>query len=503
MSPLSVVLLGCIIAGVVGDDPPGLKARITPMGLEFASKRARSEILKMAKYHSVPDQHGDYGMWIGTVHYRAYRLYISEISIISASIQPEKGGVWVSLNKARIAVHGSWEDEFNWLPFGDTGSLDVILNRVYLRLFINIGYDGMGKPTVRLSTSSCAFRVVYISLSLKGKGKYNWIYRKMKESLEEMIRKKLYAQVCPQLVREVNIKAAEILKNIKVVRPITKYAEIDLGLTSQPEFGSSVTTYHKGTVYETAHHQEPPFNVSVLPGDPDESNMAVFWITDYAINSACYVLHNTGSFMYILTKDNIPAGVNLNLNTSGFEMKFLIPELSKLYPKRLMQIYMHTSGPPKVKFGVSNVSVAMEGYISVSVVEPNRSLTSVFTLGATANISARLGSYMTNVTWDKVSISFDVKLLKSAISDLKIERLRQKLKLALKMFIMPKIKQMGNAGIPIPSLPLQGYALSNLNISHGQNFLKIGTDMYHIDWLSDIFLKGRSQPIPTFSKLFY
>ncbi|WP_411026651.1 hypothetical protein, partial [Salmonella sp. s54395] len=115
------------------------------------------------------------------------------------------------------------------------------------------------------------------------------------------------------------------------------------------------------------------------------------WMTDFVANSAGYVLQNAGYFHYNVTQDKIPAGSDISLNTSQFALKFLIPQLSKLYPDMMMQLNLNMTQPPDVSISPDTVGSTVTGDVVAYVIQPNKTLTYLFTLAATMKVSAKLG----------------------------------------------------------------------------------------------------------------
>lgn len=474
VGPPSFLLL-CVFMSSSATDLPGFKIRVTDGGLSFVTEKVKKEVenLPKSKYRNLPDQHGS----TSGMSYSVTGLCITYAKMAYFSIQPMRTGeLFVSIKGTSVQIHGNWQ-----LDNIASGTLDVIVSSLWLKGSIRVGYDGTSRPTIHADSSSCQIGLRYIKVHLDGGPR--WIIDKfhIEDKIQNDLTDTLKTEACPEFVTFINKNAANKLRSLKVLYPITKYSELDIGLTSNPLLNGSVTTDHKGAVYQNGNHTKPPFTVPPIPVCEDESNMLIIWVTDYVANSACYVLHSTNYFQYNLTQEKIPADVNLNLNTSLFPMTVLIPQLSKIYPNKLMQINVNTTAPPRVTFGLDKVSINVTGDVVVYVIKSSDQLTYLFTLGSTLNITAKLGTSGTNVTWHDVSICFDVQLLNTTIT-FKIESLRAALKIALKTYIMPLVKKKGLDGISFPIVPLFGHQFSfqNTTIKQRQNFLMLGADIYGI-----------------------
>ncbi|PIK58086.1 putative bactericidal permeability-increasing protein [Apostichopus japonicus] len=284
-------------------------------------------------------------------------------------------------------------------------------------------------------------------------------------------------EVCKIVIQEVNTDLAEEVANIQIVASISDDAEIDYSLVTSPIFNVSLTTLHKGEVYQKGNHTEAPYEIPTIPSDPDQSKMVFMWMTDYVANSAGYVLQNTGFFQYNVTQDNIPPSSKISLNTSQFAVEFLIPQLSKLYPDMMMQINLNTTQPPSVSITPDQVGAAVTGDIAAYVIQPNKTLAYLFTLESTMKVSAKLGFKRTSLTWNSSFISVDLKLLRTSIEDFKVDKLKATLQLACNSTLYKINVEYGAAGIPVPSF--DKYSLQNPQITQGKGFIKIGTDMVY------------------------
>ncbi|KAJ8041435.1 Bactericidal permeability-increasing protein [Holothuria leucospilota] len=470
LSLLTVIGLG------TGATQPGFEARITPSGLNFLSEIGIRELKDEISKATIPDQSGSSDVVIGTIDYTFSNMHVTSFDIPSASISTKTNvGVTVSASGLYLAMSGDWKYELDSIiPVSDDGTFDVSLSDVSLAVTIEIGVDSKtGLPTVYSSSSDCSFYVGSVSVDIHGGA--SWLYNLFDDMIEDDIQDALNDQVCQIVVKEVNTDLAAEVAGITMVTSISDTAEIDYSLVSAPMFNSSLTTFHKGEVYQIGNHTEAPFKIPTIPSDPDVSRMVFMWMTDYVANSAGYVLHNTGFFQYNVTQDEIPAGSKISLNTSDFAIEFLIPQIAKLYPNMMMQMNLNTTAPPVVSITPDSVGATINGDIAAYVILPNKTLAYVFTLGATLKVSADLGFTQSSLTWNSSYVSADLKLLYTAIDDFKIDRLRSTLQFACKAYIIPALNKYGAQGVPVPSF--DDYVFMNPVVTQGQGFLKIGTDL--------------------------
>ncbi|XP_071815637.1 bactericidal permeability-increasing protein-like [Apostichopus japonicus] len=468
----------------------GFQARITPTGLRFLSDVGVRKLKEEISKATIPDQSGSADVVIGTIRYSLTNIHVTRFDIPSASISTVTDvGLKVSASGLSISLHGDWRYKLDsFIPVSDSGSFDVWISDVTLYVTIEIGVDATGRPTVYSSSNDCAFYAGRVDITLHGGA--SWLYNLFDSEIADKIQDTLNHQVCQTVINEVNTDLAEEVANIQIVASITDKAEIDYSLVTSPTFDVTLTTSHKGEIYQKGNHTEAPYEIPTIPSDPDQSKMVFMWMTDYVANSAGYVLQNTGFFQYNVTQDKVPPSSKISLNTSEFAVEFLIPQLAKLYPDMMMQLNLNTTQPPLVSITPDKVGATVTGDVAAYVIQPNNTLAYLFTLEATLKLSAKLGFKQSSLTWNSSYVSADLRLLRTAIKDFKIDKLRLKFQLACKMFIIPKINDMGAAGVPVPSF--DKYSLQNPELTQGKGFVKIGTDMVY-DPLWETRAKSRRQ----------
>lgn len=485
MSTTAFFTIFALFTGCICALQPGFKARITPKGLRFLSEFGIRELKEEISKIKIPDYSGSHHIKIiGTVDYSLTNMHVTSFNIPSASITTKANiGVTISAGGLSAAMHGDWQYRIHDIfHIHDHGSFDVSFSSVSISLTVRIGMDSTGRPTVRSQQSDCNFYVGDAHVRFHG-GK-SWLYNLFHRKIESKLKSSLNSKICEVVVNLVNTKLAEQVSTLKTVISISDTAEIDYSLLSPPIFNSSLTTSNKGEVYQIGHHTEAPFRIPIIPRDDDMSRMVLMWMTDFVPNSAGYVLHTTGFFQYNVTQDKIPSDIKVSLNTSDFAVQFAIPQIAKLYPNMMMQVNLNTTAPPKLSITSDKVGALVNGDISAYIIQPNKSLTYLFTLGATLNVSASIGFRKADLTWNSSYVSADLKLLHTAIDDFKIDSLRSVVQLVCRVYIIPEINKRGEKGVPVPSF--RDYAFVNPVVEQKEGLLKIGTDIrYQKNWLLD------------------
>ncbi|PIK39016.1 putative bactericidal permeability-increasing protein [Apostichopus japonicus] len=481
----------------------GFQARITPTGLRFLSDVGVRKLKEEISKATIPDQSGSADVVIGTIRYSLTNIHVTRFDIPSASISTVTDvGLKVSASGLSISLHGDWRYKLDsFIPVSDSGSFDVWISDVTLYVTIEIGVDATGRPTVYSSSNDCAFYAGRVDITLHGGA--SWLYNLFDSEIADKIQDTLNHQTSFWFTFSFVIFGIYFPT---VVASITDKAEIDYSLVTSPIFDVTLTTSHKGEIYQKGNHTEAPYEIPTIPSDPDQSKMVFMWMTDYVANSAGYVLQNTGFFQYNVTQDKVPPSSKISLNTSEFAVEFLIPQLAKLYPDMMMQLNLNTTQPPLVSITPDKVGATVTGDVAAYVMQPNNTLAYLFTLEASVHALdfENNGLFWKNAEFDNQHINTDVGRENGnrvgveglevgpylVLIDIKIDKLRLKFQLACKMFIIPKINDMGAAGVPVPSF--DKYSLQNPELTQGKGFVKIGTDMVY-DPLWETRAKSRRQ----------
>lgn len=467
------VLAVTLTSALTNATQPGFEARITQNGLNFLRDVGVTILKQKVSGLSIPDQSGKASSPIGHIKYELKGMQVTSFGIPSASITTKSDvGVTVSFSGVSVAIHGGWKYRYHVIK--DSGSFDLSVSAVDASITIHVGVNQSGRPTVSSSEADCYMNAGKVSIKLHHGA--SWLYNLFKDKFAHSIQKSLNKELCGVIVNEVNGDLAQEVSELKVIVPINDVAEIDYSLVAPPVFNTSINTAHKGEVYAIGNHTEAPGPIPAIPSDPDESKMLYMWITDYLANSAGYVLHNTGFFNYNITQKDIPSG-KISLNTSEFPISAFLPQITKQYPGRMVQINFNTTSPPNIQ----NSAVAKEtkgtinGDVVAYVVQPDTSLTFLFTLGINVSLSVTMNVNVTSLLWNASFVSGELKVLSSAVKDLPVKQLEQLFPMLCETVMITELNKKGKAGVPLPSV--DNYKFESPSISYGEGFIKISTDL--------------------------
>ncbi|XP_072169071.1 bactericidal permeability-increasing protein-like [Diadema setosum] len=468
-----------VASGLAGTDwnkNPGFKARITQKGLNFLRDLGLETLRDKIQHLTIPDVSGRASVKVGHINYEVKNIRITSFNIPTAFLttNPSAGGLRLTTSGISLSVHGNWHyKSTGFIHVSDSGSFDARASSISMALSIRVGVDSTGRPTISSARSDCSFHVSGMNVDLHGGASwlYNLFDHKIADSLKDSVNKK----VCPEVLDAVNIQLENKLKTLKMEARFLHVADIDYTLVAPPVFNGSVNTAHKGEVYAHGSKTECPLPVPGVRADSDTSRMVFLWITDYLPNSAGYVLQEVGYLQYNVTKDNVPEAEKDYLNTGNFAYKFAIPQLNFMYPSMDMQINIKSTKPPVITMKENGISANLVGEFSPYAILPNKTLAYLFTLKVSIAAEVSVSFKDNNITWSLSSLSTDISRVKTEIGWFSSTLLEVAVNSAITLYFLPLMNQIGGVGVPLPQI--DDLDFSNPVVTHGQNFIKIGTDL--------------------------
>ncbi|KAJ8041717.1 Bactericidal permeability-increasing protein [Holothuria leucospilota] len=442
---------------------PGVESRVTQRGIDFLRDVGMKKLKEKIYSMHIPSQSGK----AHGVSYEVWNLKVTSFNITYPNIQLEAGsGFNIRLRGIRVTLTGDYH--YSVFVISHSGRLDVNIDSMSASFTIKVR-EAYGRPTVESSLDSCMFDAGNVAVHLnEGKPSRD-------DKASRALRDALNGRACGEIVNGINEIMEEKLSQLKVRYPIRQILDLDYSIVALPFFSTNhMDISHKGEVYRIHSHEEAPLRIPEIQPDTDVSRMAFVWMTDFVANSAGYVLHTYGYLQHNVTEKDIPAGSKISLNTSGFPISTVFPQVTKMFPGKMMQINVKSTIPPTMNTTNEKATIAVKGKIDAYVTQPNKSLTYLFTLSSQISLSFKFGVKSGNVTWVSELVSSSVKLVKSAIKDFKIDILKKMLPIALKTQVIPMLNKKGAIGMAIPSY--NGVTAVNTTVQHASGHLKIGTD---------------------------
>ncbi|XP_071819911.1 bactericidal permeability-increasing protein-like isoform X1 [Apostichopus japonicus] len=440
---------------------PGMVSRVTPRGFDFLAAAGRRKAEEMARGHRIPDQSGS----TGPVSYHVSGMKITSFQIPRLSIRTENDGLWVS-SHLQLSINGHFH--YSAPFYSADGSFDATVGDMSTTFYIRVGADTRGRPHVSRSYLGCC-NADHVSVDLHGQP--GWISDKAAAYLQDYVND----EACPQIFPEITNMINQQLRSLTMLEEIYDGLELDYSFVSNPRMQmSSFDINHKGEVYAIDQHSEAPGPIASIPVDSDQTSMFYVWITDYLVNSAGYVLHSYGYLERNVTENDIPTGTKFSLNTSGFPLSVVFPQVRKMFPDMMTQFHVNSTEQPVFRTTTEKMTIIICGDVSAFVMQEDDTLAYLFTLGARLTTSFNVAMKGQNVTWRSKVDSFKLELLETAIGDLNIDMIKRLLPTVMNTFI----NKMGAVGRNLPSF--QGYYPTATNITLGEGFLKIGTDIQQL-----------------------
>ncbi|PIK37597.1 putative bactericidal permeability-increasing protein [Apostichopus japonicus] len=393
-------------------------------------------------------------------------MRVTSFDIPSSTITTKPGvGLTVSLKGVSLSVHGDWKYKYHFVS--DHGSFDLSVSAVDASVTIHVGVDQGGRPTVSSSDADCYLNAGRVSIKLHHGA--SWLYNLFRDDFAHSIQKSMNKEVCTAIVKEINEDLEQEVSTLKVNIPFNDVAEIDYSLVAPPVFNTSINTAHKGEVYDINHHSEAPGPIPAIPSDPEDSRM--FYSGLRITSPIALVMYYTTPVSSPITLRRIIGNVHFyNFWPYGYDY-----QITKQYPGRLMQINLNTTSPPYINTLAHETNGTIQGDIAAYVVQPDNSLTYLFTLGVNLSLGVTVSINKTNLVWNATYGSADLSVVSSAMKDLPLKQLQSLFPLVCRAGLIPALNRKGESGIPLPSV--EGYTFESSSITYGEGFMKISTDL--------------------------
>ncbi|XP_064420545.1 bactericidal permeability-increasing protein [Latimeria chalumnae] len=451
---------------------PGLVARITDKGIDYARVKGIQSLQKALTKIKIPDFTGKFRIkHFLKVHYSFYNIIIRNFQLPSSSITLVPGtGLKVSIQNAFIELNGQWRVKMKIMR--THGSFRVNVKGLSASVGLKLGADGSGRPTV--STFSCSSHISAVKVHISGR--LSWLYKIFKKSIESRLRKSLENKMCSVIQKSITEKLQPILQTLKVTAKVDKYAGINYSLVSPPTITSvSLDLGLKGEFFDLFHHVKIPFDASALNIPLGQNRMLYFGLSKYFFNSAGFIYHAVGALVKNITDDMIPKESKIRLNTTYFGL--LIPQLQKLYPNMLMKMRVLTDSAPFLTISPSNLTLTATGEIQAFAILPNSSLAPLFILHMNTSILAKIGVVDNRIT-AKVNLDrLQMTLKHSDVGTFSVSVLNIAINFCVSWILLPEVNDLLAKGYPLPVM--DHIKLSDITIEPKQNFLLFGANVIY------------------------
>ena len=395
----------------------------------------------------------------------------------AVTVNPDRGLTW-SLSGARISLHGDWRVKYRiFFEISDRGSFDASASGASISVSATLGSTASGEPTIRATKCTCYIDRLKIYLQ----GGASWLYNLFMVFVEGGVRHNLQVKICDAAKDAVNSDAARELATapMRILLGHDKQWMLDYRLVSSPAFKSGyLESFHKGEFFSAGDLTEAPFQPSPLPSPPTADRMATFWASSYVLNTAGYVFQKRGVLRYNVTRENLSKKSRDLLSTSCSYFICIgafVRAVGKKFPNAFVELEMFSSSAPMVEIDTQKLTGNFAGVVVFWARLPDGSLEQMFVINVTAKITVapRLDG---NVLKAKViSMENTLTVIGSNVGPISIPVLEVVFDVVKNTFIIPKLNEAGEMGIPLPALKHAQFINTGLQLEH--DCVQVSTDV--------------------------
>ncbi|XP_071497849.1 bactericidal permeability-increasing protein-like, partial [Diadema antillarum] len=238
------------------------KALTTQDGINFLKHSGLERVLYKIQDWTVPDFKGSYSpLYFDEFSYDVRNVRITSYSIPTASLttNPSAGGLRLTTSGISLSVYGDWRYKYSFYfkLFSDSGYFDAHVSSTSLKLSLRFGVDTDGSPTI--SSTTCSFHIERMKVDLHGWASNfyntNWFgYGSIVDYITLKIKKSVNEEVCPELLKTIDIDLKKNLKTLKLEALSLRVAGTDYALAALPVVNVSIFN----VLVKTAHKSAKP-----------------------------------------------------------------------------------------------------------------------------------------------------------------------------------------------------------------------------------------------------
>ncbi|KAM6163848.1 lipopolysaccharide-binding protein [Rhynchocyon petersi] len=453
---------------------PGLVARITDKGLDYAAKEMLSVLQTELHEIMLPDFSGDFKIkHMGSGHYEFSRLDIQNCKLNSAALKPfPDRGLSLTISDSSIGVHGRWKVRKGFLK--PRGSFDLDVKGITIAVGLLLDSDPLGRPTVTASSCESQIRDVEVDIS----GNLGWLLNLFHNQIESKFRRVLESKICEMVQKSVTSDLQPYLQTLPVTAKIDSFAGIDYSLMGTPRASTQMLdVMFKGEIFNLNQRSPVTFLTPVM-NIPEEHSprMVYFAISDYVFNTASQVYHEAGYLNFSFTDDMIPPDFHIRLTTKSFRP--FAPRLVRLYPNMNMELQGTVVSPPLLTFSPGNLSLTPQMEMEAFVLLPDSIKKSVFRLGVATNVSAIMSFNTNKITGLLQPGKLQLELKESKVGMFNVDLLEALINYYILNNLYPKVNEKLAEGFPLPLL--KHMQLYDLALQIHKDFLLLGANVQKV-----------------------
>uniref|UniRef100_A0ABI8A3V2 Bactericidal permeability-increasing protein n=1 Tax=Felis catus TaxID=9685 RepID=A0ABI8A3V2_FELCA len=385
----TLVVLATLGTAVIATTNPGVVARITQKGLDYACQQGVAVLQKELEKITIPTFSGSFKIkHLGKGHYsfhsmaiRGFQLPVSQIKLAPSE------GLDLSIANANVKISGKWKARKNFIK--TSGNFDLSVEGVSISAVLKLGFDpASGHCTV--SCSRCNNHINSVRVHISGSS-LGWLINLFHEKMESSLRNRMTGEICKVVTSSVSSKLQRYLETMPVTTRIDHVAGINYSLVAPPTATTdSLDGQLKGEFFRWGHPSPPPFAPPPLAFPSDHDRMVYLGISNYFFNTAGFVYQQAGVLNLTVTDNVIPKESKFRLTTDVFGI--LIPQVAKMFPNMKVQLVFWASSPPHLTVHPEGLVLTPTLDAQAFAVLPNSSLAPLFVLRLSMNISVTVGA---------------------------------------------------------------------------------------------------------------
>ncbi|XP_012382701.2 lipopolysaccharide-binding protein [Dasypus novemcinctus] len=472
---LPSLLLGLLLAGTPGAHGanPGLVARVTAKGLEYAAREGLLALQRELHRIRLPDFSGDFSIkHVGRGRYEFHSLDIHSCELLGSTLRPLPGqGLSLTISDSFIQVQGRWKARKAFLKL--QGSFDLQVKGVAVSVDLLLGSDASGRPTATASSCSSHIRDVDVHVS----GGLGWLLNLFHNQIESRFRDVLESEICKMVQKSVTSDLQPYLQTLPVTTEIDGFVGIDYSLTEAPRAAAqTLDVMFKGEVFNLNQHSPVAFLAPAMSLPEEYSRMVYFALSENVFNTASRVYHEAGHLNFSITDDMIPPDFQIRLTTKSF--RALVPRIAKKYPNMNLELQGAVVSAPFLTFSPGNISLVPQMEIEGFVLLPDSLKESVFRLGVATNVSAVLRFNSSRLTGSLSAGRVQLELKESKVGVFNVALLEALINYYTLHTLYPNVNEKLAKGFPLPML--KRTQLYDLILQIHKDFLFLGANVQYM-----------------------
>ncbi|KAI0219814.1 BPI fold-containing family C protein [Lamellibrachia satsuma] len=483
MTSMFVFLAWATLGLSEASDLPGLKIRLSAKALDYVSSAALDVMSTKLTGKSIDDHHGQSGKTKYDI--TGTRITSFEKPVTGMTVAPGSGITW-KLSGGSVSMHGDWHYKYRrnrFIKLSDSGSFDASVSGLELRISIMLGMDNSGQPTVH--TTRCSSEVGSANVHLHGGG--SWFYNIFNSAIERNVKSKLKDRLCEAARESIDKEGVKRMQSLNLQVIFAKLLMLDYRLVATPKFTNSyVESMHKGEVFQKGDMTEAPFQPLPLPdGASDGSHMMTLWASDYVLNTLGHLLQRYGLVQYRLSnKDLETHGKPHLLDTTcpgDVCIGKFVDGVSKQFPNSSVLVHMVSIGGddfPRFTMLPGELRGHLSGQVYFSAQTPNGSHVHLFKTRVNLTTSMSVKVDCDRVKAKVVSFNINMEIVHANFKAVIEPELESFFKVIADIWIIPKLNELGDIGLELPSVKDLGFVNHEIKILKGA--LQLGVDFKYL-----------------------